>query len=343
MTVASPPAAVVEEGLRLRRQLAIGGPLASASIGTVPILWNDVDAGPGIRRPAGTTPEAILDDIARTGYGGCQLGDGFPEGDALRGVLAARQLRLAEVYAAIPATGDGPTAGALGEVRDRLRLLVAGGGEVLCLAFDGSADRDAVAGRATAAGVPRLTSDGWRRSIDLLLQIAEETRASGARVAFHPHAATYVETRAEVERLAASISADVLPLCLDVGHWIVGGGDPVAALREYGERITHVHLKDVDADVLAELRSGSIPGLEAAVRRRLFTELGAGVLDLDGVLAALAARRYDGWLMVEQDSGWPPPAESAAIGRRVLAAALRRVSAVPRTGPITPEPRLPPP
>jgi hypothetical protein len=30
--------------------------------------------------------------------------------------------------------------------------------------------------------------------------------------------------------------------------------------------------------------------------------------------------------MVEQDSGWPPPAESAAIGRRVLAAALRRVS-----------------
>ena len=50
------------------------------------------------------------------------------------------------------------------------------------------------------------------------------------------------------------------------------------------------------------------------------------MLDLDGILAVLAERRYDGWLMVEQDSGWPPPAESAAIGRRVLAAALRRVS-----------------
>ena len=55
----------------------------------------------------------------------------------------------------------------------------------------------------------------------------------------------------------------------------------------------------------------------------LFTELGAGVLDLDGVLAALAERGYEGWLMVEQDSSWGPPSESAAIGRRVLAHALR--------------------
>ena len=100
----------------------------------------------------------------------------------------------------------------------------------------------------------------------------------------------------------------------------------MAALRTYGERVTHVHLKDVDPEILARLRDGSVPGFGEGVRRRLFTELGAGVLDLDGILAVLAERRYDGWLMVEQDSGWPPPAESAAIGRRVLAAALRRVS-----------------
>ena len=64
-----------------------------------------------------------------------------------------------------------------------------------------------------------------------------------------------------------------------------------------------------------------------AVRQGLFTELGAGSLDLDGVLVALAARSYDGWLMVEQDRGLGPPSESAAIGRRVLAASLRRLGA----------------
>jgi inosose dehydratase len=111
-----------------------------------------------------------------------------------------------------------------------------------------------------------------------------------------------------------------------VGHYTVGGGDPVAALRRFGERVRHVHLKDVDPVVLAGLRSATVVGFGAGIRQRLFTELGAGVLDLDAILGVLAERRYDGWLMVEQDSGWPPPAESAAIGRRVLAAALRRVS-----------------
>ena len=323
MTVASPAAAIVEEGARLRRRLAVAGPLSGASIGTVPILWNNVDIAE-LRH--GTSADTILDDIARTGYDGCQLGLGFPEGDALRGVLAARELRLAEVYASIPATVDGPSAGALDDVRERLRLLVAGGGEVLCVAFDGSADRDVWASRAADPATPRLTDEGWARTLDLLETVAAETRAAGARIAFHPHAGTYIETPDEVDRLASSIAAEVLPLCLDVGHYTVGGGDPVDAVRRYGERVTHVHLKDVDPEVLTGLRDGSVAGFGAGVRRRLFTELGAGVLDLDGILGALAERRYTGWLMVEQDSGWPPPAESAAIGRRVLAAAMRRGS-----------------
>ena len=323
MTVASPSSAVVEQAERLRRRLAVGGPLARAPIGTVPILWNNADL-PELR--LGAEAETVLDAIARTGYDGTQLGINFPEGDALRGILAARGLRLAEVYAWFGATVDGPVEGSLEQVRERIRLLRVGGGEVLCIAFDGTQARDAYAGRADEPGTPRLTDDGWRRTGELLTAASEETRAAGARIAFHPHAGTFVETPGEVDRLAASIPADVLPFCLDVGHYTVGGGDPVATLRAYGERVTHVHLQDVDPEVLAGLRDGSVAGFSAAIRRRLFTELGAGVLDLDGLLAVLAERAYDRWLMVEQDSGWPPPAESAAIGRRVLAAALRRIS-----------------
>jgi inosose dehydratase len=321
---AAPASSVVEQATRLRRRLATGGPLGGARIGTVPILWNNVDVA---ELRLGTPAATILDDIARTGYDGTQLGLGFPEGDELRATLAARDLRLAEVYASIPGTVDGPTPGALEEVRERVRLLHVGGGEVLCIAFDGSPDRDALAGRAADPATPRLTDGGWSRTIDLLETISAETRAAGARIAFHPHAGTYIETPDEVERLAGSIDAEVLPFCLDVGHYTVGGGDPVAALRKYGERVTHVHLKDVDPEVLAGLRDGSVGGFGAAIRRRLFIELGAGVLDLDAILAVLAEHRYTGWLMVEQDSGWPPPAESAAIGRRVLGAALCRIAA----------------
>jgi len=321
-TMAAPTG--VERAARLRRRLAAGGPLGRASIGTVPILWNNVDIA---ELRLGTDAATILDDIARTGYVGCQLGLGFPEGDDLRLALASRDLRLAEVYASIPATVEGPTAGAIDEVRDRLRLLRTGGGEVLCIAFDATPDRDRSAGRASDPATPRLTDAGWTRTIELLDTIAAETRAAGARIAFHPHAGTYIETPDEVERLAGAIDAATLPFCLDVGHYLVGGGNPVDALRRFAERVEHVHLKDVDPDVLDGLRHGTVGGFRGAIQGRLFTELGSGVLDLDGVLAVLAEHRYAGWLMVEQDSGWPPPAESAAIGRRVLAAALRRLAA----------------
>ncbi len=322
MVISGTPApAILEQARRLRARLATDGPLGRVPIGAVPILWNNVDVA---ELRLGTSAGTILDEIARTGYVGTQLGLGFPEGAELCAVLAARELRLAEVYASIPATADGPTPAALDEVRERLRLLVAAGGEVLCIAFDGGPERDLYAGRADDPATPRLTDAGWAATIALLDVVATETRAAGGRIAFHPHAGTWIETPAEVERLAAGIDATALPFCLDVGHYTVGGGDPVEALRRYGARVTHVHLKDVDQEVLAGLRAGTVGGFGAAIRARLFTELGAGVLDIDAILAVLAERDYDGWLMVEQDSGWPPPAESAAIGRRVLAAAIRR-------------------
>ena len=38
-------------------------------------------------------------------------------------------------------------------------------------------------------------------------------------------------------------------LCLDTGHLLVGGVDPLALALEASDRVAHVHLKDVDADL----------------------------------------------------------------------------------------------
>lgn len=77
--------------------------------------------------------------------------------------------------------------------------------------------------------------------------------------------------------------------------------------------------------MLLRLRAGEIDGFGAAVRERIFTEPGNGVLDLDGVLRALDRIGYAGWLMVEQDSSWLSPTEAAAIGKRVVDFARRIV------------------
>jgi inosose dehydratase len=303
--------------------------LPRASIGTAPILWRNVELSAG-REP--TDPLSLLDEIARLGYEGTQLGADFPEGAALRQALDARGLRLAEVYVAIPTTVDGPAPGARDAAMERVRLLEAGGGDVLCLAVDGSPDRDRWAGRAGSPETPVLTDAGWHALVDLLHDIADAAANGGHAAVFHPHAATFVETPGEIDRLMASSDAARLGLCLDVGHHIVGGGDPVAASSAFGDRVRHMHLKDVDPAVLRRVRAGEYAALGEAVRDGLFTELGAGILDLDGVLRLLVERDYAGWLIVEQDWGWHPPSESAAIGRRVLGTALRRLGTAPTAG-----------
>ena len=299
-----------------------GDALARTSIGTVPILWNNVDL-PDLA-PA-VDAATVLDEIARTGFEGTQLGNGFPEGESLKDALRARNLRLAEVYLSIPCTVDGPTDEAPGIARERLALLHEGGGEVLVAALDIAPGRSETSGRAAAAGTPRLTDGGWLRLAAHVEGLAHEAAALGHAVAWHQHTGTFVETPDELARLMELTDPALLGICLDVGHYLVGGGDPVAAIGRYGDRIRHVHLKDIDAAVLGRLRSGELADFPAAIRARLFAELGAGILDLPAVLAALARLDYAGWLMVEQDSCWGPPSESAAIGRRVLAEALRRL------------------
>lgn len=299
-----------------------GDALPRASIGTVPILWNNVDIE---ELRLGTDAFTILDEIARTGFEGTQLGLGFPEGSDLVRELAARGLRLAEVYASLPATADGPIPDALVIGRERLGLLHAADGDVLCVALDVSPGRQEAAGRAGEDGTPRFSPAAWDRLVSVVHELAREAEALGHRVVFHPHAGTFIETPDEVAQLVEQTDPELVGICLDVGHYLVGGGDPVAALRALGPRVTHVHLKDVDPVVLGRLRSGDLDGFTGAIRARLFTELGAGILDLPGVLESLEDRGYAGWLMIEQDSCWGPPSESAAIGRRVLAVALQQL------------------
>ena len=295
--------------------------LRDAPIGCVPIVWNNaelLDLAP--ETPAGI----VLDEMARLGYDGSQSGRGFPEsGEELRGLFAARTLRFAELYSAVQAGPEGLASDA-GEVAHRdLSRLVAAGGEVLVVAVDGGGERDAWSGRV-AEGAPQWKAAAFEGLAQLLGELVAAA-PDGVRIAFHPHASTWVESPDEVEALASRLPDTGAGLCLDVGHYLVGGGAPVRAIRRYGSLVRHVHLKDVDPGVLARLRSREIVGFSAAVRERIFTELGNGALDLHGVLATLDAVEYGGWLMVEQDSSWLRPAEAAAVGGRVLRYALREL------------------
>jgi inosose dehydratase len=89
-------------------------------------------------------------------------------------------------------------------------------------------------------------------------------------------------------------------MCLDTGHALFGGADPLALLNDYFDIVRHVHIKDCDLAVLNEV-SQSGGGMMEAWDRGVFCELGLGTAGLDGFLDALKERRWEGWMVVEQD------------------------------------------
>jgi inosose dehydratase len=122
-------------------------------------------------------------------------------------------------------------------------------------------------------------------------------RARGYEPTFHHHTATYIEAQWEIERL---LEISDVGLCLDTGHLLLGRGDPITAIREWADRINHVHLKDARLDRLEEIVAQAAP-VQEIWRRKAFCALGDGDIDIERVLGALAEIGYSGWLVVEQD------------------------------------------
>ena len=140
-------------------------------------------------------------------------------------------------------------------------------------------------------------ADGWRRFAAGLARVLARCRDRGYEPTFHPETGTHVEAPWEIERVLDS--SDV-GLCLETGHMLLGGGDPVAMLRDLGDRVNHVHLKDARLAVMTEIVADQAPVTEIWTREA-FCALGAGDLDVDAVLAGLRTISFGGWLVVEQD------------------------------------------
>ena len=110
-----------------------------------------------------------------------------------------------------------------------------------------------------------------------------------------------VIVREKVNDIEDYLQVADIGLCLDTGHLLLGGGDPVRALSDWGSRINQIHLKDARRSVMAAIAADGAPTAEIWTREA-FVPLGAGDLDVDGVLDRLRAMGYEGWLVVEQDS-----------------------------------------
>lgn len=267
----------------------------------------------------------VLDEIAATGYTGTELGDwGFMPTDpaVLRAELDRRGLALLAAFVPVALADRATHADGEAVAVRTARLLrdTAGEGCFIVLADNNGSvpERTQNAGRITPQ--MGLSDAQWEVFAEGANRIARAVRAqTGLRTVFHHHCAGYVETPAEVARLMALTDPQALGLCLDTGHIMFGGGDPLELLRAHQERIWHVHFKDFDPSVAAQARAESLDYF-GAIRRGVFCELGQGAADFPAMRDALTGMGYDGWIVVEQDvlPSLGAPKESAQRNRDYL-------------------------
>jgi len=285
-------------------------------LGISPIGWSNDD----LPELGGDIPlDRCLAEARAAGYEGIELGHKFPRDPAaLRPILEQFGLALISGWYSGRLLERSVRA-EIAAIEPHFSLLVAMGCAVLVYAeTSGSIAGDR---RRPLSDRPRLGAGDWHDFGARLTELADHLSACGIGLVYHHHMGTVIENEAEIDRLMA-VTGDKVGLLLDTGHAVYAGIDPAALVRQHGDRIKHVHCKDVRREVLARVRAHDTSFLNA-VLDGVFTVPGDGCIDFSGVLAELAAADYSGWLVVEaeQDPEKAPPLAYARLGFDKLSAA----------------------
>jgi inosose dehydratase len=234
--------------------------LARLTLGTAPDSW-------GVWFPLDDHQvgwQQYLDEVALAGYLHTELGpQGFlPQDPAqLRDELAKRNLTVTggTVFAGLHKGSD-----ALDKAKDdfgrEARLLREVGAEYLVHLPEQYTDMHGGALTESA----EIDPEQWQNLVggtnELARYLLEEF---GIKLVFHPHADTHVDTQERVERFLADTDSEPVNLCLDTGHISYCDGDNVEIIERFPERITYVHLKQVDPEVRERVRQEKLSLAEA--------------------------------------------------------------------------------
>ncbi|QNJ93890.1 TIM barrel protein [Mycolicibacterium fluoranthenivorans] len=277
--------------------------------------------------------DAILDEVRAAGYAGIDLG---PVGylgsvDELGAKLAERSLGLAGAYLELPYAdlialeAALPELDAMLDIFDSIKALNLGPDPRPTLADLGVGDGADVRRNNPGSGIrnpaSKYNDEQWAAFAKGMAIVVERCRTRGYQPVFHNETGTFIEAPDEVAKM---LDLSDIGLCMDAGHFLVGGGDPVEYVKKWGDRIDHVHLKTADLERFQSIVDEGLP-TNAIWEHEVFPRLGEGALDVDAFLEALHEIDYAGWLVVEQDI-FPTTAErfaQAAADQRANRAFLK--------------------
>lgn len=237
-------------------------------------------------------PSRVLREMSELGLGATEFGpDGFlPMQPELKASILKEHNMIA-VGGFVPVVLHRADHDPVPAVKKELESYKAAGAKVLVLAANSGID-------GYDAKLPVLADDDWQilfNNLNRLQQIAAEV---GVKAVLHPHVGTMIETQDHVMRVVAG---STIPFCLDTGHMIIGGTDPVAFAQNHAGRVAHSHLKDVDLSWAKKVQNNELSYYDAVVQG-MYRPLGQGDVDIRAIVRSLIKSGYTGWFVLEQDN-----------------------------------------
>jgi inosose dehydratase len=282
-------------------------------IGIAPIGWTNDD----LPELGGDIPfEQCIQEMHDAGYVGSEVGNKYPKDPAaLKKKLAPVKLNIASQWFSSFFTTQ-PLEETVEAFKKHMAFLKAMGSKVIVISEQGNSIQGQQDTPILGDAKPVLDDDGWDMLVQGLETIGDLALKNGMKIVYHHHMGTCVQTREEIDTLMAKADPTKVFLLADTGHMTYAGGDPAALIHDYADRIKHIHLKDIRADVLQQVKDESMSFLNS-VKAGVFTVPGDGCVDWDGVFAEIEAMNYEGWWVVEaeQDPEKAPPLECAQKAR----------------------------
>jgi inosose dehydratase len=284
-------------------------------IGVISSIWSNDDF-PLI--DIGIPFGQMVSEIALAGYQGSGVGHKYPtDVDELQKALALRGLRISEPWTNTYFTITDMEKITLQRFRKALDFMQQMSGTDMVVSEFGQAVNPLPV--AVFPDHPIFDDRQWDALTRGLEHLGGIANSEGMRLCYHPHMGTGVMTRADIDRLMSSTDPNLVHLLLDTAHIAFAGDDPLAVAQDYGDRIKHVHLKSVRADVVDKVRAENL-SFQDAIEAGVFTVPGDGAIDFVPILQALADHGFEGWLVVEaeQDPAKANPLEYALMAREYL-------------------------
>ena len=269
--------------------------------------------------------EQVLDEIKATGYLGTELGDwGFMPTDPmhLNNEIKKRNLELLGAFVPVNLKDKNQHQNGVSTAIKVSKLMYEAGfqNSLIVLADDNGTNPQRTQNAGRISSDMMLKKEQWNVFANGADKIAAAVKMThGIKTVFHHHCAGFIETPDEIDRLMSLTNPDLLGLCLDTGHYAFGGGDPENVIKQYANRIWHVHFKDFNPKAAQNSKDSNGDYFDA-IKKGVFCELGKGNIDFKTIINLLKEIGYDDWIVVEQDilPGMGHPKKCAQSNREYI-------------------------